>query len=93
MPTKPEPSNESERLYPVISEEEKGPFLDEVREHLVWEKVWRERRAAERLRRHAEAVREAFVAEDAYRNKLRRERLARERQAAEEEGRPAKPGA
>ncbi|HET9581569.1 MAG TPA: hypothetical protein VFP76_02000 [Gemmatimonadota bacterium] len=43
---------ESDRLYPVISEEKRREFVADVREHLVWDRVYRERAA--RRRRAAE---------------------------------------
>jgi hypothetical protein len=60
----------------VIPEDKRGSFLDEVRECLVWDRAYRERAArqkgklakpsddssAEKVKRHAQAVREAFAA-------------------------------
>jgi hypothetical protein len=48
VPSRPEPSSESERPSDELSAENRA-LLEDVREHLVWQKVHRERIA--RLRR------------------------------------------
>jgi hypothetical protein len=47
VPSRPEPSNESERPSDELSEENRA-LLEDVREHLVWQKVYRERIARQR---------------------------------------------